>query len=440
MKVVIVGGGPAGSFCAIRLLNEAESAGTDMRVVLVESKPFHRRGHAGCNFCAGVITARTVERLKQLGIELHPGVIQRHIESYLYITEGGTAEFTKKNHGNIYSVFRGGGPRHLEHGPEESFDLQLLRRAEELGAEICNRQVETIEDQGGEAIVARTAEGDELQADLLVGAFGVNCRLAHSLQDSLGYTPPRSITACQAEIEMEEGEIDKIFGNRMFVFSLRHPSIRFLAATPKQHYVTLTAVGGDISHQQLHEYLRHPKVAPFFPCSEEQLGERCLCRPQMPVGVARGAVRGRFLAVGDAYVTRYYKNGVGSAFFTADAAARAIVHLGANPDRMRAAYQAEVSKRFFFSNRCGKLLFAINDLIYKRKWLSSSTLDYVQYEKRRAHDRRDLNNLMWSLFVGDRSYKAMMRRAFDPRLLARLFWWNIRRVFTRIGKWFLPNR
>ena len=434
MKVVIIGGGPAGSLCAMRLLREAESAGRSLRVVILEAKPFRSSGPAGCNFCAGVITTGTIERLRQLGIELPEGVVQRRIDSFRFCTEGGVTGIGGRGQGKIYSVFRGGGPAALRDRPDISFDRLLLRRTEELGATVRRQLVKGVERGGTDGMIVRTADGNDEGADVVVGAFGVNSALAGRLA-SIGYRPPPCIRVCQAEVAMDRESIDRHFGNQIFAFVVRHPTIRFLAVTPKRHYLTLTAVGRNVSLEELDEYLRHPLVAPHFPGVAGRLVASCRCHPMMPIGEARGAVSDRFVAIGDAYVTRYYKNGIGSAYFTAAAAARAIVNGGISRRRLTATYRPQVRRRFGMSNRCGKFLFYLSDLTYKMPWLAQAMLAYLEREKVKSGGARPLNNLMWSLFVGDRSYSALTRRALSPSLVGRLILWNIRWVAGKVGKW-----
>ena len=440
MKVIIVGGGPAGSLSAIRLLQEAEDLGRELRVIVYEAKPFKRRGPVGCNFCAGVITARTVEKLSKLGIELPQGVIQRRIESFYYVTEGGETELIKKNHGEIYSVFRGGGPRHLEHGPESSFDRHLLLRAEELGVEIREERVSAIEQRGRDSIAVIGADESEETADLVIGAFGVNSSLAGKLKANLGYSPPQCVSVAQAEIEMDEAQIERVFGNKLFAFALRHPTIRFLAATPKRRYLTITAVGKDPSLDHLIEYMRHPRVAPFFGGIDPEQALNCNCHPRMPVGFAKGAASSRFLAVGDAYASRFYKNGLGSALFSADAVANLVMH--GSPGKATAkAYRSKMVRRFYASNRCGKILFVLNDITHKSRWSSRATLAFLEHERsKKKGKKRRLNNLMWSLFAGDRSYCRILVDALRPGLVSGLLLWHTRSLLRGGINWLSGRR
>ena len=54
-RVVIVGGGPAGSFAALHLLRYAAQANLTLGIIIFEARDFNRPGPGGCNKCAGIL-------------------------------------------------------------------------------------------------------------------------------------------------------------------------------------------------------------------------------------------------------------------------------------------------------------------------------------------------------------------------------------------------
>ncbi len=64
-RVAVVGGGPAGSLVALHLLRFASRMAIPLSVTIFERKDFGRRGPAGCNKCAGILSARVMQGLSQ---------------------------------------------------------------------------------------------------------------------------------------------------------------------------------------------------------------------------------------------------------------------------------------------------------------------------------------------------------------------------------------
>ena len=69
-RVCIVGGGPAGSFAALHLLDQAARHGLQLEVLIFEPRDFTRPGPTGCNRCAGILSSRLIAGVEALGVIL----------------------------------------------------------------------------------------------------------------------------------------------------------------------------------------------------------------------------------------------------------------------------------------------------------------------------------------------------------------------------------
>lgn len=169
--VLIVGGGPAGSTCASRLVR----AGLD--VVVIDKSPFPRD-----KVCAGWITPQVVATLSLDLEDYRRGRVLQPITGFRTGIIGGEARST--DYGSTVSY----GIRRCE------FDHYLLGRS---GARlVLGEPVTSIEREGGSWCI-----NGSLRARMLVGAGGHFCPVARRLGAALG-RQERAITAQEIEFDL----------------------------------------------------------------------------------------------------------------------------------------------------------------------------------------------------------------------------------------------
>ena len=116
--VAVVGGGPAGSFLAIRLLRHARRSGRSVRVIIIEKKtevcfyhPVAFCGWEGCNYCAGGISPRLADILREEGISLPEEVIESRADEVVVHGDWKSVRLPVPEGREMLSVFRGSRPR-----------------------------------------------------------------------------------------------------------------------------------------------------------------------------------------------------------------------------------------------------------------------------------------------------------------------------------------
>lgn len=424
LRIAIIGGGPAGSVCALALLYYARRTDRDVEVVIFDRKSFVDFGPRGCNMCAGVISDTLVRNLEHLGITIPAAAIQQQILGYQMETRAGSLRLARPARSTIYAVYRGIGPRGLEYDEARSFDLLLLRSATECGAKHINQTVTGIElprGPGGTGAVLYGG-GERYVTDVIVGAFGVNSTLPRHLEGlGIGYRPPRTVQACQAEVPLDEAFIRERYRGEIKIFNLGLPGIRFASITPKQRHVTVSLVGARVEQRDLEAFLQRPEVRAHFPPGWRVPRGYCLCYPRLPVMGARRPYADGFVVVGDAYISRYLKDGIGSAFYTGFLAAQTIMTRGITRRDFRRHYAARCWRRYFWDNLCGKLIFAYNDLVARSPFLVAAYLALGRQEAREeAPGEGAFSRVAWEVFTGDAPYHESLREGLSPRLAIRL--------------------
>ena len=421
-RVAILGGGPAGSFCAIWLNEFAQRAGRRFDITLFDHKSFEKPGPAGCNMCAGIIPDSLVRNMRRFGIELPSHVIQRRIEGYCLETLGGAVDIPKPPGVELYSTFRGPGPRGMYPSAQEGFDYFLLREAEKRGLNYINTLVTDVAlpPSPAEPHVITCRDGSRYEADIVIGAFGVNSNLVRVFERlGFGYRAPQVVRAFQAEVQVDPDFITRGMGDRVFIFALGWRHLEFAAITPKRQHVTVTLIGTDPRRLDLEEFLDSPYVRRRMPAGWAMPCQFCCCSPRLPVTAAANAVHDRIVIIGDAHVARYLKNGIESSFYTARWAAQAIVAGDLSAAGLRRGY---VSRCGYYvrDNRYGRALFRLHDAISSSATISRTHIEVARAEQASPRRTKRLSTVLWGMFTGNMPYRQIALRLVDPRLQWRL--------------------
>ena len=420
MKAAIIGGGPAGSFCAIHLLRRARRLRRKIEVVIFDQKSFDRPGPGGCNLCAGVVTRSMIETLKEMNVPITARVIQRRIDGFVFVSEGGTVEIRGGPEDEFFSVFRGGGPVDSRESADESFDSFLMQHALELGAEHICESVRDISlaHESHEKVKVRYGGAGEYQADVVVGAFGVNSALTRKVEKmGFGYRAPDVIHVGQAEFSLPVKFIDETYRGMIKVFSLDFPgaeAVKFAALTPKRGYITASLIGSNIGEEEIQRVFEDPRILSHFPPGWVLPPRHCICFPGLPLRHAEMPFADRFVIVGDAHVSRFYKNGIGSAFNTALWAAETILEHGIREKDFRRHYYQKCRRFYYADNMLGRNLFRINEVITKNSFLAPMQIRFVRGSNRGVLEKKGVFvRMLWSLFTGERQYGEIIMRAFS---------------------------
>ncbi|RJP75160.1 MAG: NAD(P)/FAD-dependent oxidoreductase [Candidatus Abyssobacteria bacterium SURF_17] len=429
-NIAVIGGGPAGSFFAHFILKMSARSDIGVGVTIYDRKSFLDYGPKGCNMCAGAIGHHLVEHLQREGIPLPAHVVRQEVEGYV-LHAGGREVFLRQDERPIYTVFRGHSPDPTSEDIV-SFDQFLLDHAVSMGAKFVRDKVTQVvwPRMPVEKAVLLMKDGGETEADLVVGAFGVNTKLRHGFMS--GYKAPRTWVACQAEMPVDAEFNRKVFGNCIHVFALGERKIHFIAMTPKGNFVTISGIGPSVRMTDLESVLRRPEMKPYLP---EGWRISCHCHPHFPVTAARKPYRDRGLLVGDACQARYLKNGIESAYFTALFAAKTCLNIGIGEAEL-AQYYRLCRERFGFDNRCGKVLFALHHSVAAHPRLARAHLSFAEEERmRKPREQQALANSLWSMFTGDMPYKKILKSLLSPALTLRLGIGNLQSAFRTDAAW-----
>jgi len=397
-RVAVIGGGPAGSFFVLHLLKGARAGDLPLNVTLFERKYFELPGPAGCNMCAGILSSRVVKGLQELESSIPPSVIMGRLHRYVLHWHQTTVAIEQPDpNRQILSVFRGAGPKRGALPPEASFDAFLLSQAEAAGAIVVpERVLEVTFPPSGPAEV-RTAHTQALY-DLVVLASGVNTHPPTFF--GMNYHQPPTITVAQDEIRLDRPTDP----GSVHVYCDDPPGLLFGGLVPKGEYVNVSLLGHGLPGRSLEQFLAALRERGVLAGEPERL---CGCRPRVAIGPASGFYGDRFVAVGDAAVTRLYKDGIGSALRTAQSAASVALEHGIAGQDFERHYRPAV-QAIERDNRYGYWLFHAWQHTKGKGLLSTLGQRTLMAEEQLAPARRVHSSLLWYMFTGDTSYRSIM--------------------------------
>jgi flavin-dependent dehydrogenase len=415
-RIGIIGAGPAGSFFAIHLLRKSKLNKIYFDINLFDRKFFTESGPRGCNMCAGAIGANLIERLKDIGIYLPKRVIRDEVNGYIIHGRGDFSYIRTNPSMKIYTVFRGAGPHQIKDKNIEGLDHYLLNYATNLGAKFHNFTVDKIIFEDNCIKLIHESKDDEF--DLVVGAFGVNTVISDKIE--YGYSPPKTWHSCQAELNVSPKYFKSKFSKMIHIFLSNNPSIEFSAITPKGDCLTFTSIGKHVKIDDVkYEINNNREINNLLSDGYEII---CHCHPRLPATSAKNPFRDRFVTIGDAFISRYLKNGIESSFYTANFAVETILNSGISLKDFKKFYNPPCIKMFEFDNLCGRLLFKIYGYSSKNTIISKAYISEVKREQKNNKQKsRIASDILWNLFTGDLSYKKIFIKFFNPIFLFRLF-------------------
>ncbi len=405
-KVAIIGGGPAGSFFALYLLHYARERGIQPDITIYQQRNFDELGPKGCKGCAGILSMSLLQNLDELGLTIPEEIIQNKIDHYVVHSPYTLISISNpEKEIQIVSVHRGGGPRVSHYENAISFDGWLLREAQRQGVKTENQRVSRIylEQETGIEV-----EGKQLKYDLVVGASGVNTEPIPIV--GLQYIPPKTRIMAQDELYAGTTQVESRLGNTAHVFMIPHSGLIFGTLVPKGPFINISILSSGEQPVSVTDFLRYDIVRKVLPDHYERT---CGCRPRVVVGSAHNYHTDRFVAIGDAVVSRLYKDGIGSSLLTARQAAHTAVYNGIAHENFKRYYQpfCHAIER---DNLWGQRLFLTNNRAKDSRVFFLTQQRLIAGEQSNTKGPQPFTKAAWGMSTRTYSYTSRDRFPLGP--------------------------
>lgn len=429
-QVVVLGGGPGGSFFAILLLRQAKKAGKHIRVLIIDRQV---QGVKGCDFCASIISPRLQNELAKNHIKFPREVI---CEKFTHIwIHGLWKNFPLKIPAGqtMFSVFRGILPS-KNPGDGQGLEAFLLQKAVEEGAEVLVGEARTIDlsPANKPLVTLKPTMGDEFSIE---GDFACICTGVYS-HPSYGerpdpllgsyqrinplFKPPKTRPSFIFELKPGRLYLKKYMNKEFYllVTGSKKLNLDHVFLVPRQEYLTVTLVGKTIDRASfpqdslsiINTFLSLAHIQTILPgLTLENTPLACICYSHMAVEPAKAPFSHRIAMAGDALGARLYRDGLFSAFISAQALAHTLIHRGVDEKSLVQGY-GWVRAWLKTDNQYAKLVIGMTQAVLKSPLLNrilyQSFASEMKFKKR---DKWPLGDVLWKIGSGDTDYKEVVK-------------------------------
>jgi flavin-dependent dehydrogenase len=327
--VVIIGGGPGGTACALALQRMATEMGRDIRLTIVEGKQFVGEMHY--NQCLGVLAPPLMDLLwDRLGVKFPYHLSRGEISRYILHTAREQITLDDKNQPSI-------ALRRVQ------YDAYMLETVKEHGISVVPARAVDLEFHD-ERVVVYT-DNTPLEADVIVGAFGMDEGSSAMFDRLTPYHPPKALSSIVTKIH-PSAEFMQAFGPCIHAFLPAIPNIEFGGMTSKVNHLSINIAGSQIDTNLMELFLCQPEVRKLLPnppgCPEDNLTDIQFYKGRIPRSEARGYFGDRYVVVGDAagLVRAFKGKGVTTAVLTGIRAAETILQNGISESAFGEHYYA----------------------------------------------------------------------------------------------------
>lgn len=315
--MVIIGGGPGGTACALALQRMAAEMGRSIKLTVVEGKQFVGEMHY--NQCLGVLSPPLPDLLwERLGVRFPYQLSRGEISRYILHTAGEQITLDDQHQPSI-------ALRRVQ------YDAFMLEVVKEHGISVVPARAVDLEFHDDRVVVY--TDNSPLEADVVVGAFGMDEGSSAMFRRLTPYRPPQALSSIVTKYHPAP-EAMQAMGACIHAFLPANPKIEFGGITTKTNHLSINIAGSNVDTELMKEFLCQPDVLQVLPTREgdNRFDPSSLefYKGRFPRSQAQSYYGDRFVVVGDAagLVRAFKGKGVTTAVTTGIRAAETILQQG----------------------------------------------------------------------------------------------------------------
>jgi len=257
------------------------------------------------------------------------------------------------------------------------------------------------------------SECNNIKADVVVGAFGLDDGMSKIFERITPYRQPKFLSSIVTKIHPGKKAM-KQFGNYLHAFlpsSLPH--VEFGAITPKGSHLSLNIAGKKVDADMMNKFLDLPSVREALPDNLDNfLPQLYYFKGKFPTFPAKGIYGNRYVMVGDAAgLNRPFKGkGINSAVITGMRAAEVIVNQGVSKEGFQ-----------YYLKSCAELT---DDIPYGKivrfLTIQSSKHGFLDGILETAKKEGAMRQAFFNIVSGQETYKKTWRKIRNIKLLFRI--------------------
>ena len=402
--IVIIGGGPAGSSCALKLKQLMAQQNKHNRVVIYENKDFERH----YNQCMGVLSPPLLTVLRdELNLKLPAELVKTRTEGY-WLFGDHEGIFLRNTSEELTVVVR-----------RSEFDNFLLTTAGQAGVDIIHSRVTGVEflpEDEYQHARCYSESGCIRKVDVIVGAFGLDVHMSEQLRLRTGrkYTaPPKTMRTYITKITLPPEFITRKYSQSVYAFLTSElPLIEFAALTPKDNYIVVNITGTKISSVDMDKFLNLLQRRSMLPDFDKDNLE--YYEGRFPISRARRACGDRYVTIGDStgWMRSYKGKGINTAVTTGIRAAECIMKHGVDASAFENYRDncKELRKDYIYG-----AIFRIATRFVKNR----GAIDrYIRLVKKNS----DFKEVLYKAVSGEDSFRNIIRLILKRRLAWKMIW------------------